>query len=223
MLQIKMLEKYFKNIIINSVFSFVMMLVIHVKLLVIKAEAFPMYNILVLFICEFVSVIACCIIACFILRTRPKRIIKLVTTCVLWTVLFFFESWLVRMLCINATLSEGIMFFICSVIYSLLFAIMVLCLCHTIKDCKIGFCNVIFQHIFSLVKFYIGCIAVFVAFCIAAFAPVNTRGGRNTLVIVPKETTIRWERRIFVVLLFFFIPLYTVALIQKYEELEEVS
>lgn len=210
-------EKYFKNIIINLLFSAIMMFGFYVKSQLIMVEIFSGKTAMVLMISEFLSVSVTAIFTSCIMRSLPKRIVKLIFVALLWSVAFFAESLLVRKVYGFSAVNGGIMLAVCAVVYGIILGTMILSLCDCIKDSEVSFPTLIVKNLWFIIKAFAYGVFVVVAASLIAFIPVNTRGGRKNLIIVPEQKTIAGENRIFPFIVFFAFPLYTLIFIEVFE------
>lgn len=221
MLQFEIAKKYFKNIAANLVFSAVMMLGFFIRIKIISAEAFSVRESAVLLVCEMLMALFCAAYVAYIMRRFPRRKMKTAGVALIWSLVFFLWDILARFFSLSSDLPEGVIFAVCACVYALLFGVMILSLCACIYDYEASFLRLVFKNTGLFIKMFFGGIAAIVAVCIAAFSPFNTRGGRTTLIIVPKEETAYWEKRIFIAILFFFVPLYALIFIQMSEVMLE--
>ncbi len=210
-------KKYFKNIFVNVVFSSVFFFSFYVRHSLSNIQNFNITTILFLALCEFLICFFSCAYVCIIAKRKPSRFKKICFTVSLWSALFFIKDVIVHCVSENILVSKNILFSIDAFGIAILLGIMILSLCQNIYNYS-G--HVLFQakNIFLFIKIVIYSIIALLAVCIAAFVPVNTRGTRTNLLIVPEKVTKIWEQRIFLIVLFFLIPLYLIVFIQAFEK-----
>ncbi len=211
-------KKYFKNIFVNVVFSSVFFFSFYVKQSLSNIQNFNTTTILLLALCEFLICFFSCAYVCIIARRKPSRFQKICFTVSLWSALFFIKDVIVHCVSENILVNKNILFSIDAFSFAILLGIMILSLCQNIYNYSGHFVLFKAKNIFLFIKLVIYSILALLAVCIAAFVPANTRGTRTNLLIIPEEVTKIWEARIFLIVLFFLIPLYLIVFIQAFEE-----
>ncbi|MBE6965378.1 MAG: hypothetical protein IJP05_06630 [Oscillospiraceae bacterium] len=218
MFGIEVSKKYFKNIFVNVVFSSIFFFSFYVKKSFSNIQNFNTTTILFFALCEFLICFFSCAYVCIIAKRKPSQGKKIFFTVSLWSALFFIKDVIVHCVSESILVDKNILFIIDTFGTAILLGIMILSLCQNIYNYSGRFLLFKAKNIFFFIKLIIYSILAFLAVCIAAFVPVNTRGTRTNLIIIPKEVTKIWETRIFLILLFFLIPLYLIVFIQAFEE-----
>ncbi len=211
-------KKYFKNIFVNVAFSSAFFFSFYVRHCLLKIHNINTPAILLFALCDLSICFFSCAYVYIIVKRKLSKLKKLCATASLWSVLFFIKDVIVHYISENILIADNILFIIDTVVTAVLLGIMILSFCQIIYDYSSRFVLFKLKNIFSFVKIVVYSIITLLAVCIAAFIPVNTRGTRTNLLIIPEEVTKIWESRIFLIVLFFLFPLYSIVFIQAFEE-----
>ncbi len=214
-------DRFFKNIIINLIFSVLALLSFYAKLCLMAAEAIGGLEFLLIFACEAGFCVFSAIYACFMLKRVPTSFSRLSLLAGAWSVLLFAKDMAVFYVGKSFVVSRGLLFAISGILFAALFAFMLLSLCKKICDFNKPIVWGERKKLRSFFSVFVWGVVSFVVVSLFSVGFVNSRGNRMRLVIVREEITKRWEPRLFALVLLLFLPYYATAFIQFFKDIAE--
>ncbi len=217
------IEKYFKNIVINLIFSAVITFLFYIESRI-PAAANPDAKVLaVIIVCKIIGVLFCAVHTACIMHRFPCKDARLLLTVFIWSMIFFAMDFLMRICCSKWMINEKITAAIFAAIYILLSGVMTFSLSVCICKHKVSLFHLFFGNIWPFFKMTGYCVVVFVILFVLTVIPVNTTGGKRGVRVVPKEITEKWEPIILSAVIFLFVPMYNIAIIQLFQSISDAN
>lgn len=209
-------KKYFKNIIINLIFSAAIMFLFYKKSQMFIEKTSAENGLVVIIVCEIAGVLLCAIHTACLLHKLPAKPFGLLSSVFVWGSFFSVASVILYHSGVLDVLNTTVLTIIFAVVYIVLYGMMALLFCICICGCETSFFKLLLQNIMSFIGIIGYCVMVSVIFFLVAAIPVNTTAGKRSIRIVPKEITEKWEPTILLAIIFLVAPIYDIAMVELF-------
>lgn len=216
----KLIEKYFKNIVVNLIFSAIIMLGFFVKAQILSNDILGTNKLAILLFCEFIMVLVLTTFIAYTMKTFPKQKLKLFFLIPAWSLVLFAEAFFAQKIHLSGYVGNYVFTPICALIYGITCGGLILSVCDYIKASKIAFLPLFLKNICPFLKTFFHNLAVIIVFSLVLFIPANGRSRTAENGPTP-EQALATEKKLFPFILFFFIPFFVLTFIQLHEDISE--